>query len=235
VYDHFRACLGPKSGRQPSEVQSEEAEEPQLNEAPSSAAVGPSDEYLQPVHLGQWPRVAWLNGTVGVGKTSVADAMGTALWMAGVAGAVIDADWLRRAWPAPAGDPFYNGMELQNLQAVADNYVQAGHPNLIVAGVIADRAALVRYRQALRVESLTVCRLRVDLQLVRERLRTRHADDPDGLAWHVHRAGELEEILDGANVEDFEVDATNMTIVETAEAILTRLRWLPWIGAKRTH
>jgi adenylylsulfate kinase len=183
-------------------------------------------DYLQPVPRGSRPRAAWLSGTVGVGKTSVADAMGDVLQTVGIAGAVIDADWLRRAWPTPAADRFYTAMELRNLAAVAANYVHAGHSSIIVAGVIEQRAARERYQQALGVKELTVCRLRVDLGLVRERLRARHANDPEGLTWHVNRMSELEAVLDRADVDDFEVEATGLSVAETAQVILHRLGWL---------
>ena len=43
----------------------------------------------------------FLNGTVGVGKTTVALAIGDLLAAARVPHAVIDVDWLRRGWPPP--------------------------------------------------------------------------------------------------------------------------------------
>ena len=60
------------------------------------------------------PGVLLLNGTVGVGKTTVAEAIGDRLADAGVPGAVVDIDWLRRCWPAPDGDPFHLELALRN-------------------------------------------------------------------------------------------------------------------------
>lgn len=51
------------------------------------------------------PRALLINGTVGVGKTSVAEGVGGLLTDAGVPNAVIDLDWLRQSWPAAGGRP----------------------------------------------------------------------------------------------------------------------------------
>jgi adenylylsulfate kinase-like enzyme len=39
-----------------------------------------------------------INGTVGVGKTTVAEAVGDLLAGSGVSHAVLDLDWLRQPW-----------------------------------------------------------------------------------------------------------------------------------------
>ena len=77
-----------------------------------------------------------INGTVGAGKTSVAEMVGNLLTEAGVPNAVIDLDWLRRSWPSPEGDRFNVAMALRNLRAVARNYQDAGAVRIVLAGVI---------------------------------------------------------------------------------------------------
>ncbi|TDD18211.1 hypothetical protein [Nonomuraea diastatica] len=147
-----------------------------------------------------------ITGTVGVGKTSVADAAGDVLIDAGVPHAVIDVDWLRRAWPAPPGDPFNGALTMRNLRPVAANFLAAGAQRLVLAGVIESRAERAGYAEALGVP-LTVCRLHAALPEVRKRLSVRHANDPESLDWHLERAGELAPILAAARVEDYAVDA----------------------------
>jgi nucleoside-triphosphatase THEP1 len=51
-------------------------------------------------------RALLLTGTVGVGKTSVAAAVGDLLRDRQVANAVVDLDELRRSWPPASGDRF---------------------------------------------------------------------------------------------------------------------------------
>jgi adenylylsulfate kinase len=160
-----------------------------------------------------------ITGSVGVGKTTVADVAGELLAEAGVPNAVIDLDWLRRAWPAPPSDPFHGRLTMRNLRPVAANYLEAGAERLVLAGVIESRAERRAHEEALGVP-LTVCRLHVDLDEVQRRLKARHALDPDGLGWHLDRAGELTPILEAARVEDFVVDATEGTPEQVAARVI---------------
>ncbi|MFI7632908.1 adenylyl-sulfate kinase [Nonomuraea sp. NPDC049400] len=159
-----------------------------------------------------------ITGTVGVGKTSVADAVGDVLAGEGIPYAVIDLDWLRRAWPAPPGDPFNSALTMRNLRAVAANFLDAGAERLVLAGVIEHRDERARHEEVLGVP-LTVCRIRVPLAETHRRLRGRHVHDPQGLDWHLDRAGELADILDAAKVEDFTVDGTKALKQVAEEAI----------------
>lgn len=152
-------------------------------------------------------RALLVNGTVGVGKSSVAGAIGARLRDGGLPGTVIDLDAVREAWPAPPDDPFQLGLTLRNLRSMTRHAVEAGARYLVLAGVVESREHRLRYADALPVP-LTVCRLRADLGTVSERLVRRHADDPDGLAWHLDRSGQLDQILDRAGADDFVLDAT---------------------------
>jgi adenylylsulfate kinase-like enzyme len=169
-------------------------------------------------------RALLLTGTVGSGKTSVADTVGDLLSDAGIANAVIDVDWLRRSWPCPPEDPFNSRMALRNLRAVAQNYLQAGTKRLVLAGVIETRTERNAYQTAVTVP-LTVCRLRVELPTIRQRLIRRHEHDNDGLRWHLDRSGELDRILEQAQVEDIVIDATTTSIRQAAEAVMVAISW----------
>jgi adenylylsulfate kinase-like enzyme len=171
------------------------------------------------------PGVLLLNGTVGVGKTTVAEAIGDRLADAGVPGAVVDIDWLRRCWPAPDGDPFHLELALRNVGALARNFTMAGATHLVLAGVVETRAERTAYAAAIGLP-LRVARLRVALPLVRERLTVRHRCDPAGLRWHLHRCAELDQVLDHAGVDDFTVDATSLRVDAAAEAVLLGAGWL---------
>ncbi|GAA3561600.1 hypothetical protein GCM10022419_047800 [Nonomuraea rosea] len=160
-----------------------------------------------------------ITGTVGAGKTSVADAAGDLLAGAGIPHAVIDLDWLRRAWPAPPGDPFNGALTMRNLSAVAANFLAGGAERLVLAGVIEDRDERDRHEQALGVP-LAVCRIHVALPEVRRRLAGRHVHDPQDLGWHLGRAAELAGILDAAQVEDYTVDGTHGTPPQIAAGVV---------------
>lgn len=166
-----------------------------------------------------------VTGPVGVGKTTVAEAVGARLVQAGVPHAVIDLDRLRHCWPSPADDPFHLELELRNLSAVARNYVDAGAQRLVLAGVLESRADRARYAEAIGAR-LTVCRLKADLTVIRKRLTARHQHDSD-LRWHVNRAAELEKIFASARVEDFVV-AADEPVAEVAQDVIS---W--WLAAER--
>ncbi|NJP95386.1 hypothetical protein HCN51_39135 [Nonomuraea sp. FMUSA5-5] len=165
------------------------------------------------------PKALLITGTVGSGKTSVADAVGDLLAGRQVPNAVIDVDWLRRAWPSPPSDPFHGELTLRNLRPVAANYREAGAERLVLAGVVESRAERDAYEEALGVP-LRVCRLQVELPEVRRRLEARHAFDPEGLDWHLKRSGELASILEVARVEDFVVDGSDGLPSQVATRVL---------------
>ena len=172
------------------------------------------------------PRTLLFNGTVGAGKTSAAAAAGDVLSGEQVSHAVIDLDALGQMWPAPTGDPFNIGVTLGNLRAMAANYLAANVEWLLVSGVVETRSDRDRYQRALGTR-LQVCRLRADGPELSRRLRTRHVGEPEAMAWHLERAGELDGILDAAGVDDFEVPTTSRGIREVATAALEAARRSP--------
>ena len=163
-------------------------------------------------------RALFLNGTVGVGKTSVADAVGGLLTLDGVPNAVIDVDWLARVWPAPVDDRFNFRLALRNLEAMVTNFDRTGIRMLVVAGVIETRAQLENYQRVLG-EDLWLCRLTVDAAEGIERLRRRHVDEGE-LEWHLHRAGELHSILEASGLDDTVLDTTGVGVVTSASEAL---------------
>lgn len=164
-----------------------------------------------------------LTGPVGVGKTTVASALGDLLAAAEIPHAVIDLDWLASCWPSPPDDCFNFALQLRNLRAVADNYRAAGASRLVLAGVVESRADRACYAEALGID-LTVCRLTADLTVIQQRLIRRHATD-EHLQWHLRRAPELERVLDLASVDDFAV-AADRPPPEVAKAVASAAGWL---------
>jgi hypothetical protein len=161
-----------------------------------------------------------ITGTVGVGKTAVADALGDVLAEANIANAVIDLDWLRRAWPAPAGDRFSGAMAIRNLRSVAGNYRAAGALRLVLAGVIESPEDRAAHEEAVGAD-LTVCRLRADLDVVRRRLAGRHEETDPVLRWHLTRAGELDAIR-RRQARGLTVETDGATIADIATEVAIR-------------
>ncbi|WP_431278440.1 AAA family ATPase [Leifsonia poae] len=163
----------------------------------------------------------FLNGTVGVGKSTTAEAIGAALAADGVPHAVIDLDELRRGWPSPPGDRFNTAIELANLRSVAANYVAAGAQVLVLAGVLEEAEMVGEYRDAVGGASLTVVRLTLDPAEADRRLRSRHGDDHDGLlAWHLDRFAELDAVIDASGIAGPVFDTTSVSPAELARLVL---------------
>ncbi|MFJ4654743.1 hypothetical protein ACIP5Y_26010 [Nocardia sp. NPDC088792] len=168
----------------------------------------------------------FLNGTVGVGKSTVAEAIAGLEEAAHTPHAVIDLDFIRQYWPAPAHDPFNLELELANLAAMAANYRAAGAKRLILAGVIERPHDVSRYVEATNADGLMVARLTLDPAQAEERLRRRHAGDPEGLAWHLARFGELSAVLDAAALDDVVVDTSGLSPVDVARQVRRAAGWL---------
>ncbi|WP_375424147.1 hypothetical protein [uncultured Friedmanniella sp.] len=169
----------------------------------------------------------FLNGTVGAGKTTTALALSDLLRERQEPHGLVDLDQIRLVFPAPPDDPFQHEVELTNLAGIAATYRTAGARWLVVAGVLESPGEVPRYAAALGVRSLLVCRLLVDAGTARQRLRRRHADDPEGLAWHLHRTEELAAVLDHAGVDDLQVGTAGRTPRDVAYEVG---QWAGWMS-----
>ncbi|MFF3128831.1 AAA family ATPase [Streptomyces sp. NPDC057908] len=165
-----------------------------------------------------------INGTVGVGKTTVAEAVGDLLADAGVSHAVLDLDWLRQSWPAPPVDRFNFGMLLRNLRSISGNYLDAGATRLVLAGVIEEQDERKQLADAVGVD-LTVCWLRAELPVIHQRLTHRHDSEPEALQWHLDRSGELDRILSRAAVDDFTIDTSTGSVTDIAVSVIRAAGW----------
>lgn len=168
-----------------------------------------------------------LNGTVGAGKTTTADALGALLGDRGVPHAVLDIDAVRRLWPSPPDDPFQQALALQNVQALARNYRAAGATRLVLAGVVERAEDLADLRAVIGPWGLFSCRLTVDPEIAAVRLRERHATDPAdrALDWHLTRSPELAGILDRAAIDDTTLPVAGVGPAEVAEQVAAVLGW----------
>ncbi|HEU5486033.1 MAG TPA: AAA family ATPase [Microlunatus sp.] len=175
------------------------------------------------------PTALLLIGTVGVGKTTTADAVGLQLEAASVPHAVIDLDEIRRLWPRSASDQSGDEIELRNLASLAVNYFRAGALRLIMAGTCESWSDRRSYESAVAVP-LVVCRLHAPLDVLVSRLSDRHSDEPGELDWHLHRAPELDAILDSARIADADVSTDSRTPMDVAADVLSSIGWSSSVG-----
>lgn len=166
----------------------------------------------------------FLNGTVGVGKTTTAAALSDLLVDRQIPHAVVDLDETRRMWPSPPGDRFHTRLSMKNLTALAANYRAAGARRLVLAGVVETRDHVTAVEQAIG-GAISVVRLVAPGDVVSARLRQRHVYDVDGLAWSLKRRGELHTILEAADLDDQVVMSDGRLPAALAEEVFARLGW----------
>jgi len=178
------------------------------------------DLYRWGMSIAQFDTVL-INGSVGTGKTTTAERLGGELERFGIPGAVIDADWLRRSWPAPASDPFRTTVALENMQAITANFRRAGARVVVVATVVETLEELRRTNAALASRRLLHVRLTATSDAVLPRLTRRHDDDEAALYWHTQRHPELARTLDRAGFTDeLLIDTTHKRTPEVVQEIL---------------
>lgn len=164
-----------------------------------------------------------ITGPVGVGKTTVAEAVSWLLAEAGVPHAVVDLDQLRCCYPRPPRDRFHTALGLRNLAVVWANYRAAGAERLILADVVETRAEVAGYGDAVPGAEIVVVRLRAALPTLHRRLEGREAGA--SLEWHQERAAELATLMERNQVEDLPVDTDGRSILEVAQEVLSRTGW----------
>ncbi|MFP3466472.1 AAA family ATPase [Leifsonia sp. SIMBA_070] len=166
----------------------------------------------------------WINGSVGAGKTTAADQLGEELEKRGVPGAVIDVDWLRRAWPAPREDPFQFELAVANMRAVAAQLRARGAQVIVAAGVVETAEQFDRCVAALGSGNPLLVRLVLDTDVALARLGIRHGENARDLEWHERRHPELAGILERAQfAEELVLDTTSLAATDIAVRIADRL------------
>ncbi|MET8908921.1 GNAT family N-acetyltransferase [Micromonospora sp. NPDC004551] len=204
------------------------------------AAQGPTVSYWFPVepHATASPvpgagaversdcRALLLTGVAGVGKSTVADAVGRVLTDAGHITAVVDTDLLAQFGPppsvGPAGGRVYDELKCANLASVWANFRAAGARFVVVAAGVESVAQRERYSQSLADCHLSVVRLTADVDTVRDRLRRRDAGPK--LERHLRALARPRPAPAGPAVEDFTI-TNDRTPAETAADILARVGW----------
>jgi predicted kinase len=166
-------------------------------------------------------KIIVISGSMGSGKTTVMAEASDLLAAAGVIHAAIDLDGLgighvpEGAWP---------DLAYRNLASVWENYAEAGATRLLLAEAVESRGELDRIREVISNSDVVVCRLRANLETMRQRVLAR---EPGMLQdTFIARVAELEALLDAAHVEDFSLHNDEGSITEVARELLVRAGWL---------
>ena len=176
----------------------------------------------------RWPlyHALLLTGVAGVGKSTVAAAIGGAISDTGKVVAVIDSDELAQFGPPPNDGlrrhGFYDRLKCDNVAAVWANFREAGARFVVVAAGIDSVALRTQYAVSLAGCHVQVVRLVAATEIVRLRLRGR--GNQVRLIRHLDALTEQEAALDAARVDDFSV-VNERPPSEVAHTIIVRAGW----------
>ncbi|WP_426507384.1 GNAT family N-acetyltransferase [Dactylosporangium sp. McL0621] len=199
------------------------------------AAQGPTVSYWFQLHPVAGPeavqaaasRALLLTGVAGVGKSTVADAVGRVLTEAGHITAVVDTDMLAQFGPPRstglAGGRSYDELKRVNLASVWSNFRTAGARFLVAAAIIDTVAERERYAQSLAGCDVLVVKLIAEAGTVRRRLRQR--DTGPKLKQHLDTLEQHGTAPTSAAVEDFTV-TNDRAADEVATSMLVRAGWI---------
>jgi len=163
--------------------------------------------------------VMFINGSYGVGKSSVLDHVGDLLAAAGRPFALMDVDWFHRSWPPADNEPDNVLTEAANMAAAWSNYRRPGPRQLVVGGVIAAATDRERLERALGLVVRSV-RLEADPDVTSSRLRSRYPERAAALAWHLDRYQQLARRLAAADSDELVIATDDLTPRAVAERVL---------------
>ncbi|MGW5365906.1 AAA family ATPase [Actinopolymorpha pittospori] len=157
--------------------------------------------------------VLWLCGPPGVGKSTVAWEIYADLTRAGVPAGYVDIDQVGMCYPEPAGDPGRYVLKADNLAAMVASFRHSGARCVVVSGV-ADVASARLHADRTPDAEVTLCRLRVAPDELRERLARRGEHGP-----MVEEAVRNAEELDRNDVADVCVDTSGRSVAEVMRLV----------------
>lgn len=166
-----------------------------------------------------------VTGPVGVGKSTVAEAMGYLLIAEKIPHANVDFDQLTAGPRSADDDVWRTKLGLSNLAAIWKNYQLAGARRLIVARVIESRSELDGFLRAVPGAEITLVRLRATPETLRARVRRR--GPWRDMEWHLARSVELAAQMDAQPFEDLLIETDERDVLAVAREVLQRAGWLP--------
>jgi len=169
-------------------------------------------------------RAVLISGTLGAGKTRIAEEIGDVLSRRGSRCGVVDLDWLCQMDPPPTDDRFNDRLAFANLAAIWPNYVAAGIQYFVVARVVENASDRAHYEEALPGVQLKIVRLEASSATCRARLTQRQ---PEGHSrdWHLGRTDTLAGILKDLALDDFVVQNDERSAEDVANEIISLLNW----------
>lgn len=172
-------------------------------------------------------RALLLTGVAGVGKSTVAEAAGRVLTVAGCVTAVVDTDALAQFGPRPqthtASGRFYDQLKCANLAALWANFKAVGARFVVVAAVIDSVPLRELYAESLAGCAVRLVGLTADDDIVRSRLR--HRDRGPKLEQHLRALNQHRREPTTTAIADFTV-TNDRAAADVATEILVRAGWI---------
>jgi broad-specificity NMP kinase len=160
-----------------------------------------------------------LIGAPGAGKSSVLEALGTELELAGVRFGSIESEQLSLGSPLLRGEPWYAA-----LRAALGALRAAGRELLLVAATTETAADLAAVRDAAGAEVTLVVLLTVDPVSAAARVRAREPDSWPGKERLVAHAAELADALEGLPGIDVRVGTAGRSAVDVGREVCELMR-----------
>lgn len=158
-----------------------------------------------------------ITGPVGVGKTTVAEALGNHLESSGTAYWLMDVDRLTDFAPRSPGDRFGSGLSAAGIASLWPVMRSAGVRVVILPRVVESRQEVERLRAAVPGAVSLMVRLRASLETLESRIRGR-ADGPQQV-WDLQRTHELLPMMEASDPNDMVVDTEGRSPDEIAKVI----------------
>ncbi|TCO48274.1 hypothetical protein EV646_10491 [Kribbella antiqua] len=165
------------------------------------------------------PQALLLSGGGGVGKTTIAQAIGRLLTSRRQLTGVLDLDAVAQFGPPQPADGFrfHDRLKIRNLAAVWTTYREAGAQFMVVSGHVESPELRAAYTSALTDCDVQMVRLLTPADLIAERTRTTRGPD-----WSLEAA--LAEAANHQPIQDFTV--TNDRVpAEVAGDIVRTAGW----------
>jgi len=162
-----------------------------------------------------------ITGPVGAGKSTSMQALAELLAQRGESVAMIDLDSLRALWPANPDDPFHARLGLTNLRAIWPHFAERGARWLLLTDAVEHPDQRVDYERAVPDAVTIIVRLDVPLERVHERLRGRESGE--SLEWHLHRSGELQQLMTERGVGDIVITVDDQDPEAVAQLMLDNI------------
>jgi hypothetical protein len=163
-----------------------------------------------------------ITGGLATGKTTVSMAVGDLLETQGLAGCVVDLDWLCWAWAPRLDSAGLHRLLCDNLRVLVPRLLAEGLNRLVLCRTLLEPDHIRDVRDAVGVP-MQVIRLTVSHEEAQQRLRQR--DSGHALATHLAELGSFAAAAERAAIDASAVDTTGRATEVVANELLAIIGW----------